>query len=219
MSILGTPPKVGTKRLSPVISNNNLLNMDEDYVFPDIKQYDVVNENMKIFIMNFKNESMTEDIINNIFYNMQTYYNNAYKLIKSSKFCGNNYKKNNILIASMLYNIFNKSNEYKFDMNHIKNILKNTNINVTYITDILNNKYTTDEDYIPEYIESFSTFNNYFLNIDYLDSIKINNYFYNYKLTFSKCSKFNDATIDNLTKRHMITYQDNHYNDNKDFLN
>jgi len=219
MSILDTPPKVETKRLSQVISNYNLLNMDEDDVFPNIKQYDVVIENMKNYIKNYKNNDMTEDIINDIFYNMQSYYNNAYKLIVSSKFCGNNNKKNNVLIASMLYNIFNKNNEYKFDMDHIKNILKNTNINVTYITDILNNKHTTDEDYIPEYIESFSTFNNYVLNIDYLDSTKINNYFYNYKLTFSKCSKFNDATINNLTKRHMTTYPDNHYNDNKDFLN
>jgi len=36
-----------------------------------------------------------------------------------------------------------------------------------------------------------------------MDSIDITNYLSNYKLTYSKCSKYNDVTINNLTKRQV----------------
>jgi len=175
-------------------------------VFPDSKLFDLINKNMKDYISISKNASITEDITNDIFYNMHNHYNNAYKLIKSSKFNGDNNKKYNIMIASMLYNIFKRNNQYKFNTNDLKIILKNTNLDELYITNIINDKFiinAMDEDYIPKYIEFFSTFNKYIINIDEMDSIDITNYLSNYKLTYSKCSKYNDVTINNLTKRQV----------------
>jgi len=175
-------------------------------VFPDSKLFDLINKNMKDYISNSKNDIITEDITNDIFYNMHNYYNNAYKLIKSFKFNGDNNKKYNIMIASMLYNIFNRNNQYKFNTNDIKIILKNTNLDELYITNIINGRLiidAMDEDYIPRYIEFFSTFNKYIINIDEMNSNDITNYLSNYKLTYSKCSKYNDVTINNLTKRQV----------------
>jgi hypothetical protein len=199
--------------LTPSINSDDPVVMSPmilDGVYPDIKLY----SNVKTNIINYlEKHDFDEDDINRIYIRINNDYELTYTLINSFNPKISINHKNSILIASILYFLFSKNSNYKFDKNDIDNyILSNMSIDKNYINKMISIDNILDYDNfdincIPKYIHSIREFDEFCMRDNYkLDDL--NNYLNNYESICKIINKMkNDTTIDTLVyyQNHKIS--------------